>query len=179
MTQANRATLFDRPLPPGYRTELSSLVESDPGKPAVRTGSMLLFQLGPLRLALPARVIAAVGPVLHVTRIPHRSSTVLLGLVAFRGEILPCCSLAGLMDLTQSQSVAGRTLILEELSGRRWAVPIQAVLGFRPAPEQSQALDAASPRVSACLLGHFPDEAGGFDVLDSEVLFRQITLATA
>lgn len=181
MTQVDRATLFDRPLPPGYRDELRSLVESDPVKPALRTGSIVLFQLGPLQLALPSRVAAAVGPVLHITRIPHRSGTVLLGLVAFRGEIFPCCSLARLMDVTQSQSqsAAARTLILEESPGRRWAVPIDAVLGIRPAPEQSQAFDAISSVASHWLLGHFSDDAGSFDLLDTETLFRQIALATA
>ena len=179
MTEIDHATLFDRPLPPGYRVEMRSLVESDPVKPALRTGSIILFQLGPLRLALPSRVAAAVGPVLHIARIPHRSGTVLLGLVAFRGEILPCCSLARLLDVAQSQSTAARTLILEESPGRRWAVPIDAVLGIRPAPDPSQATAAVSPLASHWLLGSFADEAGGFDLLDRETLFRQVTLATA
>lgn len=181
MTQVDRATLFDRPLPPGYRDELSSLVESDSVKPAVRAGSIVLFQLGPLRLALPSRVAAAVGPVLHIARIPHRSGTVLLGLVAFRAEILPCCSLARLLDVTQSQSAAARTLILEESPGRRWAVPIDAVLGIRPAPELFPAQTSVAPSMldSHWLVGSFADDAGGFDLLDSKTLFHQITLATA
>ena len=147
MSDANRASLFDRPLPPGYREELRLMVDSEPAKAVVRAGSILLFQLGPLRLALSSRVAAAVGPVLHVARIPHRSGTVLLGLVAFRGEILPCCSLARLLDVTQSQSGAARTLILEESPGRRWAVPIDAVLGIRPTPEQFEAFPG---RFCAC-----------------------------
>lgn len=179
MNQADRPTLFDRPLPPGYRGELRSLVESEPVKAAVRAGSIVIFQLGSLRLALPSRVAAAVGPVLHIARIPHRSGTVLLGLVAFRGEILPCCSLARLLDVTQSQSAAARTLILEESPGRRWAVPIDAVLGIRSAPDPSQAYAADSPLASQWLHGSFADEAGAFDLLDSKTLFRQITLATA
>lgn len=179
MTQMDRATLFDRPLPSGYRHELLSLVESEPVKAAPRAGSILLFQLGHLRLALPSRVAAAVGPVLHIARIPHRSGTVLMGLVAFRGEILPCCSLARLLDVVQSQSAAARTLILEESAGRRWAVPIDAVLGIRPAFDQSHVSAAVSPLASHWVLGSFADEGGSFDLLDSETLFRQITLATA
>jgi hypothetical protein len=60
-----------------------------------------------------------------------------------------------------------------------WAVSIDAVIGIRPAPEQSHALDAVSPLASHWLLGHFADDGDGFDLLDSETLFRQITLATA
>lgn len=179
MTRQDRPTLFDRPLPPGYRDELRSLAASEPAKAVVRAGSIVLFQLGPLRLALPSRVAAAVGPVLHIARIPHRSGTVLLGLVAFRGEILPCCSLARLLDVTPSQSPAARTLILEESPGCRWAVPIDAALGIRPAPDQSKSSITASPIASQWLQGSFADEAGAFDLLDSETLFRQITLATA
>jgi chemotaxis-related protein WspD len=175
----DRTTLFDRALPSGYRQELRSLVESEPVKTSKRAGTILLFQLGHLRLALPSRVAAAVGPVLHIARIPHRSGTVLLGLVAFRGEILPCCSLARVLDVVQSQSAAARTLILEESPGRRWAVPIDAVLGIRPAPDHSQLSGVVSPLAPHWLLGSSADENGSFDLLDSETLFRQITLATA
>ena len=93
-----------------------------------------MFQLGPLRLAVPTRIAFAVSPVLHVARIPHRSGTVLLGLVAFRGEIVPCCSLARLLDVTQNETGAARMLLLQESPGRLWAVPIDSVLGIRALP---------------------------------------------
>jgi len=127
--------LFDRPMPPGYRDELRALEAEAATGVALRSGSILLFQLGELRLALPTRIASAVAPVLHIARIPHRTGTVLLGVVAFRGEILPCCSLARILDLPvsgeQPRSAAARTLILEESAGRRWAIPIDGVLGVR------------------------------------------------
>jgi chemotaxis-related protein WspD len=177
MSRADRVSLFDRPLPPGYREELGALVESEPLKAAVRTGSILVFQIGPLRLALPTRIASAVGPVLHIARIPHRSGTVLLGLVAFRGEILPCCSLARLLDVEQNQSTQARTLILEESPGRAWAVPIDAVLGIRPVAAETAAI--AAPLAAHWLRGSYDDGAGGYHLLDVDNLFRQITLATA
>jgi chemotaxis signal transduction protein len=174
------ANLFDRPVPPEYREELAALIAAAPAKPRSRAGSLLLFQLGKLRLALPARVAAAVAPAPHIARIPHRGGTVLQGLAAFRGEILPCCSLARLLDLPEIDSSASRALILEERPGRRWAAPIDAVIGVRSIPDEPAQQDVASGPIAAhWLAGSFHDEAGVFHLLDSKVLFRQITLATA
>ena len=181
-------SLFDRPMPPGYREELRALEAESAAAVARRTGSILLFQLGDLRLALPTRVAFAVAPVLHIARIPHRSGTVLLGVVAFRGEIMPCCSLSRILDLPSSseQSAAGRTLILEESAGRRWAVPIDGVLGVRSGaaeyadPAAIAELSTAEQSIAEQWIhGSVADESGVFHLLDHEVLFRQITLATA
>lgn len=177
LPDASRRTLFDRPLPPGYRDELQAAVAVEPPRPRANTGSILLFELGGLRLALPTRTASAIAPVLHVARVPHRSGTVLLGLVAFRGEILPCCSLARLFDLEPSQSGAARTLILADSNARRWAAPIDGVLGVRLAPKETSSTPA--PLAAHWLRASFDDPAGAFHLLDSEVLFRQITLATA
>jgi chemotaxis-related protein WspD len=178
------ASLFDRPMPPGYRDELRALEAESAAGAALRTGSILLFQLGGLRLALPTHVASAVAPVLHIARIPHRSGTVLLGVAAFRGEILPCCSLSRILDLpsaTEQTATAGRTLILEESAGRRWAVPIDGVLGVRSgAVEYARPTDSTAAGIAAqWIAGSVADEGGAFHLLDQEVLFRQITLATA
>lgn len=178
MKESPPTGLFDRPMPPGYRDELTTLMAAEEPKPAQRKGTTLLFQLGQLRLALPVSVAFAVSPVLHIARIPHRSGTVLLGLVAFRGEILPCCSLASLMDVARNETSAARTLILEESASRLWAVPIDGVLGIRSAPEDF--LDISSPLAPHWVQGSFEDEqAGVVHLLDSSNLFRQIILATA
>ena len=193
------SNLFDRPLPPGYRDELQALIADRPADAPRHTGSTLLFQLGELRLALPTRIASAVAPILHIARIPHRSGTVLLGLAAFRGEILPCCSLAKLLDVPQKphekQAGAARTLILEESPGVSWACPIDGVLGIRILSGQLTAQTA--PIAAHWFKGSFHDIAPPgkaasdksdksgpgnmetFYLLDHEVLFRQITLATA
>lgn len=172
-----RSNLFGRPLPDGYRDELRALVAVEPPKPARRTGSVLLFQLGQQRLALPTKVATAVSPVLHIARIPHRSGTVLLGLVAFRGEVIPCCSLARLLDESRNETGAARMLILEEAPGRLWAVPIDAMVGIRTTPELRAGESA--PFDSKWVNGVFDHRNREFYLLDHENLFRQITLATA
>jgi chemotaxis-related protein WspD len=170
--------LFDRPLPAGYREELQALVAVAPPKAARHTGSVVLFQLGPLLLALPTKIATAVSPVLHISRIPHRSGTVLLGLVAFRGEIIPCCSLARLLDVARHETGAARMLILDEAPGRLWAVPIDRVLGIRAMPE-SYSEEEAAPLAPHWLSGSFDDQGKMFHLLDNANMFRQITLATA
>jgi len=172
--------LFDRQMPPGYRDELRELESGSAAGVTLRAGSILLFQLGELRLALPTRVASAVAPVLHIARIPHRSGTVLLGVAAFRGEILPCCSLSRILDLpatVEQAATVGRTLVLEEPSGRRWAVPIDGVLGVRSGAVEYSDLPAAI--AAQWIAGSVAEESGVFHLLDHEVLFRQITLATA
>lgn len=179
------AGLFSRPMPPGYRDELRALEAESAARVAHSAGSVLLFQLGGLRLALPTRVASAIAPVLHIARIPHRSGTVLLGVAAFRGEILPCCSLTRILDLPagpEQNATAGRTLILDEAAGRRWAVPIDGVLGVRSAAVEYTDLPATIAGQAIArqwIAGSVADELGDFHVLDHEVLFRQITLATA
>jgi chemotaxis-related protein WspD len=176
----NSASLFDRPLPPGYRDELQLILAPEPAKPAPRGGNILLFQLGSLRLALPVHVAFAVSPVLHIARIPHRSGTVLLGLVAFRGEILPCCSLDRLLDVTREETGAARMLILQESPSRLWAVPIDAALGIRVLSEHhSEQAEQPAPLAPQWLNASFADDSGTFHLLDNVTLFRQINLATA
>jgi chemotaxis-related protein WspD len=174
-------SLFERPFPPGYRDELRELEAEFQFFERHDTGSMLLFHLGDIRLALPTRVASAVAPVLHIARIPHRSGTVLLGLAAFRGEILPCCSLARILDLPssdgQSEAATARTLILEETTTRRWAVPIDGVLGVRTGAREICLKEV--PVAAQWLQNSFIDDDGEFHLLDPDILFRQITLATA
>ncbi|HKF48945.1 MAG TPA: chemotaxis protein CheW [Terracidiphilus sp.] len=177
MNETERGSLFERPMPAGYRDELRALMAIDAPKRPASLESIFLFQLGPLRLALPTRVASAVSPVLHVARIPHRSGTVLLGLVAFRGEILPCFSLAQLLDVAQSETGSARMLILEEAPGRLWAAPIDAVVGIRTIPEQLS--EEQGPLPAHWLRGSFNYQSRSFYILDHITLFRQITLATA
>jgi chemotaxis signal transduction protein len=169
--------LFSRPMPAGYRDELRKLVAVEPPKKARSIGSVLLFQLGQMRLALSTKVAVAVSPVLHIARIPHRSDAVLLGLVAFRGEIIPCCSLARLLDVSRNETGAARMLILEEAPGRQWVVPIDLMVGIRGTPEvRAQEFPALA---TTWHRGTFEYKNRDFYLLDDVNLFRQITLATA
>ena len=175
---STRATLFQRALPAEYRAELGAMVAEAPAAGRRATASLLLFRVGDVRLAIATRLAWAIAPVLRVARVPHRSGTVLIGLAAFRGEILPCCSLARLLDLDLAGGVSARTLILEESPGRRWAVPVDAALGVRVVEEQTREHEGTTLDPS-WVSGEYADDEGHFYLLDHEILFRQINLATA
>jgi chemotaxis signal transduction protein len=178
MSQPDRFALFNRPMPPGYREELRELIAAPAAEEHPEERSFLLFQLGELCLALPTVVASAVAPVLHISPIPHRRNTVLLGLVAFRGEIFPCCSLARILEVAQQPVGSPRTIFLEEAAGRRWAVPVDAVHGIHIAALGEVTTGTAS-LAAGWLRGCFQVDASQFHLLDHEILFRQLTLATA
>lgn len=175
---ATRETLFQRELPESYREEMGALVAEIPVAVQRAIGSLLLFRIGGQRFAVPTSIAAGITPMLHIARLPHRSGTVLIGLAAFRGQILPCCSLERLFDLDASTSPATRMLVLEEAPGRRWMLPVEAALGVRM-PDPNTATDLASPIDASWIRTAFHDDAGPFFELDPETLFRQINLATA
>jgi chemotaxis signal transduction protein len=173
-------SLFARPMPPGYRDELQSALAEAPADVVRETGSTLLFMLGGLGLALPTRVASAVAPSLHIARIPHRSGTVLLGLVAARGDILPCCSLARLLGLSHEGGSPSRTLILEEDAGRRWAIPIDSVIGVRVIDMDKNLQETDTSKIAPhWILKSFDGGGVIIHLLNPDVLFRQMNLATA
>lgn len=178
MSESTR-DLFARPLPAGYREELRDQLAEKPAERKKSAGSVLTFRIGDVHFGLPADAASAIAPTLHIARIPHRSGTVLLGLVAFRGDLLPSVSLENLLGLPASSS-AGRTLILEESAGRRWAVPIDSVTGVGHDLVDAVDLADAPPPVSAhWISAAYRAGESNVYVLDAPTLFRQITLATA
>ncbi|HXB62156.1 MAG TPA: chemotaxis protein CheW [Acidobacteriaceae bacterium] len=169
-----RATIFQRELTGEYREEFAQMLAMEQKPLPKRTGSILLFRISGRRFALPTVVLVAVTEPLHIAPIPHRMGTALLGLVAFEGEVLPCCALAPLLDLQDGMEAAAKTLILQETKGRNWAVPVDEVNGMRAELELQPA------RLGTSTAGHYIDEDGTVvDLLDAEALFRLMRLAVA
>jgi chemotaxis-related protein WspD len=103
-------SFFDRPAPERYLTEWTQWLAGSPDivnlEPGASTGiadrdlvSVLIFRLGLEWMAFPTQTIAEVTLPRPVHRIPHRSNTVLLGLVNLRGQLQLCISLHGLLGL--------------------------------------------------------------------------------
>ena len=168
--------IFERPLTAEYREEFARMLAVEQKPLPKRMGSILLFRLSGRRFALPTAVLVAVTDPLHIAPIPHRAGTALLGLVAFEGEVLPCCALRPLLDLQDGVEAASKTLILQETKGRNWAVPVDEVDGMRSAMEVQPARESAGSSSA----GHYIDEDGTVvDLLDAEALFRLMRLAVA
>lgn len=175
-----RESIFQRELSGEYREEFARMLAVELKPVPKRTGSILLFRISGRRFALRTTVLVAVTEPLHIAPIPHRTGTALLGLVAFEGEVLPCCALAPLLDLEGGVEAASKTLILQETKGRNWAVPVDEVTGMRAAMELLPTMEPAREDAGSGSAGHYIDEDGTVvDLLDAEALFRLMRLAVA
>lgn len=104
---------------------------------AAKGQAVVVFRAAGMELGIRAGVVKAVLERVPVCRVPRRNGA-LLGLVAYAGEVLPCCSAARLLGLAGKEEV-GRVVVLEERVGARWAVMVDAVLGV---PSVQAAADA-------------------------------------
>ena len=139
---ADRRALFAHQPPEGYADEMSEVLARVPEQDPDFTASMLVFRMAGLTLALPSRMLAAVSRSLAPYPLPHRRSGPVLGLVAHRGEVIPCCSLARLMGVADAAASGAdaRTLILQDEHHKLWAIPVDAVLSISTGAVRSEAV---------------------------------------
>jgi len=175
-----RRNFFARPTPPGYAAEWAEILAQPIPEDTERKDSMLEFRIASLPLAIASRYVKAVTAPLIVCPVPHRGNTAFLGLVAYAGDIIPCCSLARILGA--ADGAEARTIVLEQRPGERWAFPVDAVLGVSTGilhDRHHHATDAGQlgKDWSDCL---FEDERGQMiDTLRPETLFQRLQRATA
>jgi len=179
-----RQRFFARPTPAGYAAEWTEILAQPMPEESENKDSMLEFRIASLPLAIASRYVKAVTSPLVVCPVPHRDNTAFLGLVAFAGDIIPCCSLARILGAADSTKGAeARTIVLEQRPGERWAFPVDAVLGVSTGVlhdrqvEQTKGAGQLGRDWSDCL---FEDERGQMiDTLRPETLFQRLQRATA
>ena len=181
-----RKRFFSRPMPEGYAAEWAHILEQPIPKVAKREDTMLVFRIAELPLAIASRWVKAVTPALVVCPVPHRDNTAFLGLVAYAGEIIPCCSLARILGAADSTvGDEARTIVLEQRPGERWAFPLDAVVGVTPGTLHPQPGASGTEGSNAQLSSEwseslFEDERGHrIDALRPETLFHRLQRATA
>jgi chemotaxis-related protein WspD len=108
-------TFLDRPAPERYLAEWTQWLAGSPVAVNLEAGasadlgaqdlaSVLIFRLGREWMALPTQTIAEVTIPRPIHRIPHRSNTILIGLVNLRGQLQLCISLHGLLGVESLQA---------------------------------------------------------------------------
>ena len=127
--------LLDRPLPEGYREELTRQlaepVSLGKGKPI----GLVLFRIGGAWLALPSGCFSRTLSLLPVTPIPGRQNAVFEGVVSAHGELRLCVSLAPLLGDAVEQAVVDASArvfprMLEIfMNGETWVFRVDEVLG--------------------------------------------------
>jgi chemotaxis-related protein WspD len=143
------AAFFDRPPPPGYLDEWAHRLAQPPEQGDSDLQSFVVFRLHSEWLALPAAAVAEVTAPQPIHAIPHRTNTVLLGLVNVRGQLRLAVSLHGLFDIeagTGPAAPAPRFLILQD-GADQWVCLAEEVVGIqRLAQERLRAVPSTFPR---------------------------------
>lgn len=133
-------TFFDRSAPAGYLDSWQAILEEPEAVAESDTTSVLVFRLGREWLALPTDVLVEVTPLRPLHRVPHRTGTILEGIVNIRGQLQLCASLNRLLGLEAAaveaaesgERAAARLLVVERLSPTgvdRWTLPVDEVAG--------------------------------------------------
>jgi len=154
---AARAFL-DRPVPPGYSTEVSASFANATVSKRHEAVSALVFEIGAQLLAIDTKAVVEVTSTRRVHRVGHRSGRIFSGIVNIHGQLELCCSLGGLLhiDVVASDSNAPNArMLLVEHAGLRWAFEVAAVLGVhRFESEQISAVPATSQQEATAFMRH-------------------------
>ncbi|MNG07932.1 CheW-like domain protein [compost metagenome] len=119
--------------------------------------SMLLFRLGEEWLALATRCLVEVAPLQPVHSLPHQRSRALQGVANVRGALVPCLSLADLLDLdvlgtaSTSARVMPRMLIIAATGGSV-VVRVDEVDGIHGLDPERLVHDKGETRFTAAVL---------------------------
>ncbi|OZI19646.1 hypothetical protein CAL26_18760 [Bordetella genomosp. 9] len=98
--------------------------------------SLLIFRLHAEWLALPVSALAEVTPMRPVHSLPRRSGVV-LGVCNVRGRLVPCVSLAALLDLAPREDAADKAtprMLVLSTRGGTIVSPVDEVAGIQPYP---------------------------------------------
>lgn len=129
--------LLDCQAPAGYLSDWTGFLAKEKEEHAEGKASAVIFRLGPEWLALRTQRFREISPVRAIHRLPHRNSSVLLGMVNVRGEIMLCVSLKsvlGIEDETgealESSRVYRRMAVVEK-ERDQWVVPVDEIHGIQ------------------------------------------------
>lgn len=127
-------SLLDRPPPEDYLSEWTALLAANKEIESAGTTSIVAFRLADEWLALKTRAFKEVVLYRSIHKIPHRSNSVLLGIVNVRGELLLCASLSHIVGIEEAEqadskreAAVSRRMIVIEHAGERWVFPVDEV----------------------------------------------------
>lgn len=185
---AGRA-MHARPLPKGYQDEWTHIVASRKLEQTRSGLAAVVFRIGREWLALPAGVVEEIVELRTIHSLPHRSSSILLGLVNIRGKLQLCVSISALLGIEpdaaaqqrkEGRSVYPRMLVVHH-DQQRFVFAVDEALGTqRYAAKDLQSLPAtltgALTKYSSGALG-LDEKNVGF--LDHELLLYAFSRSLA
>jgi chemotaxis-related protein WspD len=131
-------SLLDREIPGDELREATvQLAGGKPPLPVTRV-SLLIFRIRAEWLAVPTQFLQEVLDPRPIHVVPFRSNKVFTGLVNVNGELLPCFSVADLLQLSTepadklpAENSRPSRLVVFEKEGRRFVFPVDEILGVR------------------------------------------------
>jgi chemotaxis-related protein WspD len=178
---AGGRSLLERAPPAEYLHEWTQALaeEKDEGS-AAEALSVLIFRLGREWLALPTWVCQEMAEMRPIHTLPHRSGSVLLGLVNIRGVIRLCVSLKELLGLEPADDTTPTThhnaqscLVVIARESDHWVILVDELYGIQRFPlsairDAPVTVAKATPRLTKGVID-WQDKGVGY--LDDELLF--------
>jgi len=143
--------LLERAVPADYLHAWTELIAKGKEAESSATTSYVVFRVGQSWLALRTVVLGEVAPRGVIRSLPHRSSDVLLGLTAVRGELHLCVSLHSLIGdgVLDPSAPTVRFLLVRDHNGD-WVFPVDEVDGIHDVVDAAvEPLPATLAHVSA------------------------------
>lgn len=170
--------IMQRELPEDYRREWAEHFARDEQARRHADLAAMVFRIGPEWLALPAYTAVTVADHASAHKLPHRSGTILTGIVSIRGRLYPCMSLAGLLEIGEGAPSAPLRrriyprLLAVRLQQQVYALPVDELHGIHRhgTADVRERPAAANPSLYRYINGilHIDDRVVG--CLDAELL---------
>lgn len=176
--------LLDRPMPPEYLQELTSIISEEKKTERSDTKSAFVFRAGEEWLALAAELVEEVVDMGIIHTLPHISDHILRGVVNIRGKLEICVSIGGVLGIERlerqeypSGYVAPERLIVVKQEGRLIAFPVSEVMGIiRYHPDMVKDLPVTvSGSKAAYSLGIICFKGKDIGLLKDKPLFNTLT----
>jgi chemotaxis-related protein WspD len=171
--------MLERTVPADYRDEWTKRFAQPKQAAETRSDSALLFRLGDEWLAIDSRCVSEVAKMHQIHSIPHRSDTLVKGLVNIRGTLKLCVSLGSILHLgkgcephTTDHEILERMILIED-DDHSFVFPVSEVEGIiHYANQQVRALPAtlaqARSKLTTGILRWNEQHVG---LLDRDLLF--------
>jgi two-component system chemotaxis response regulator CheV len=144
--------LLDRPMDPAVLDENTTLVAQPHETVDADRFDLLVARIGDEHLGFDAMLVHRVHDPAVIRRVPHRHAEHLAGIAAVDGDIVPAARLGPLLGIDGDVEPVDPRVILIGPAERRWAVPVDAIVGVHQFT-RSSVIDSPTT-VSASLRRH-------------------------
>jgi chemotaxis-related protein WspD len=185
---AAAVTLLNRDSPAGYIVDWTSHFAKTRKLEELDTHSAVIFRLGAEWFALPSLIFDEVAELRTIHSLPHRRSSVVLGLVNVRGELIICVSLGRMLGLEEAPSPQpgrngvgdGRLAVIRH-EGARMAFPVDEVQRtHRYHPRDLKPVPATLAKAaSACTKGILSWQDRMVGCLDEQLIVHTLNRSVA